>query len=100
MKIFRVLSHRELFQALSHVHYLAYVHFVEKAGDEIGQSYQEPLLCSVNRVLDFLEKKDPEGECWIDREHGAQPVIAALMGPDGVRLVLDRDRARPAGVSA
>ncbi len=97
MKVFRVLSHQELLQALSHVHFLAYVHFVDKDGDEIGHTYQDPLLCTVNRVLDFLTKKDPEDECWINGEGGAKPVVAALMSPDGVRLLLDRDRLRPPG---
>jgi hypothetical protein len=99
MKIFRVLSHRELCQALSHVHFLAYVHFVEKEGDEIGHIYQDPLLCTVNRFLDFLDKHDPGGECWINGERGSKPVIAALISPDGVRLLLDRDRERPPDVS-
>jgi hypothetical protein len=97
MKLFRVLTNRELRQALSHVHFLAHVSFVETKGDERGHGFHDPLWSTVNRLLDSIPNDDSDGECWIKREAGTEPVIGELIDPEGVRLLLNRARAKPFG---
>jgi len=95
MRILRTLTNHELNQALSHVHLLARVAFSERVGDEMGQDFHDPLRATVNRFRDWLVAHDPHGPCWVDGEAGSGAVVAALIEPDGVRLLLDRTQTKP-----
>lgn len=93
MRILRTLSNQDLSQALSHVHLLARVWFSERAGEEMGPDFQDPLRPTVNRFLDSLLAHDPHEPCRIHGEAGSGVVVGALIEPEGVRLLLDRTQA-------
>jgi hypothetical protein len=93
MKIFRVLTGRELRQAPSHAR--LQVAFAEMEGGEMGHGFHDPLRSTANRPLDSIPNGDPDGGCWIKGEAGTEPVVGTLIDPEGVRLLLDRARAKP-----